>query len=273
MGDFTPSSDRLIEEGRRLRDDNRAGGRHRRAVSIGQGARRARQQHMFRRLRNVALALFAIWVATGILGLVIDGIGFAGIMALIVASVVAVGVLGNYPRMRVPSRADINKGDVRQMVARTELWLEHQTPALPPPAARIVADMGVQLDALGLQLEGPALGRPARRIPVVQRVAAVRPAGGQLGALAVKDDSLEIAGGPRLRCSAAAAWRILPDGGPLAPRALLLLPGRSGTAVLDAAHGFGSRPGASCAPLPMAAAATDWDEPLAVAATAWTSAS
>jgi len=163
MGDFTPSSDRLIEEGRRLRDDNRAGGRHRRAVSIGQGARRARQQHMFRRLRNVALALFAIWVATGILGLVIGGIGFAGIMALIVASVVAVGVLGNYPRMRVPSRADINKGDVRQMVARTELWLEHQTPALPPPAARIVADMGVQLDALGLQLEGLDQQHPKAR--------------------------------------------------------------------------------------------------------------
>jgi hypothetical protein len=40
------------------------------------------------------------------------------------------------------------------MVSRTELWLEAQRPALPPPAAKIVGDMGVQLDALGLQLDG-----------------------------------------------------------------------------------------------------------------------
>lgn len=161
MGDLTRNSDRLIEEARRLRDDNRAGGRHRR--SIGQGSHRAKQQHLFKKLRNVAIALFAIWVGTGIIGLVIDGIGFAGIMALLVASVVAVALLGNYPRMRVPNRADLNRGDVKQLVSRTELWLESQAPALPTPAAKIVTDMGVQLDALGLQLEGLDQQHPKAR--------------------------------------------------------------------------------------------------------------
>lgn len=161
MGDLTTNSDRLIEEGRRLRDDNRAGGRHRRSSAIGEGSRRARQSHWLKKLRNIAIALFAIWVATGVIGLVLNGIGFAGIMALLVASVVAVAVLGNYPKIKVPNRVDLNKGDVRQMVARTELWLEHQTPALPAPAAKIVADMGVQLDALGLQLEGVDQAHPA----------------------------------------------------------------------------------------------------------------
>jgi len=49
------------------------------------------------------------------------------------------------------------------MVGRTELWLEAQRPALPPPAAQIVGDMGVQLDALGLQLEGLDQDHPKAR--------------------------------------------------------------------------------------------------------------
>ena len=65
--------------------------------------------------------------------------------------------------LQLPKRADINKGNVQQMVGRTELWLEAQRPALPPPAAQIVGDMGVQLDALGLQLEGLDQNHPKAR--------------------------------------------------------------------------------------------------------------
>ena len=38
------------------------------------------------------------------------------------------------------------------MVASTELWLEAQRPALPAPAVQLIDTMGVQLDALGMQL-------------------------------------------------------------------------------------------------------------------------
>lgn len=163
MGDLTPNSDRLIEEGRMLRDDNRSGGRHRRAVSIGKGSAAAKQKHWVGKIRNIAIALFAIWVAAGVLGMVLNGIGFAGVMALLLASVVAVAVLGNFPKLKTPKRADINKGNVQQMVGRTELWLEAQRPALPPPAAKILGDMGVQLDALGLQLDGLDQNHPKAR--------------------------------------------------------------------------------------------------------------
>jgi hypothetical protein len=47
------------------------------------------------------------------------------------------------------------------MVGRTELWLEAQRPALPPPAVRLVDQIGVQLDALGAQLEGLRTDEPA----------------------------------------------------------------------------------------------------------------
>ena len=86
-------------------------------------------------------------------GIVIDGIGFTGIMVAFLAVVACTFLFSNFPKVRVPKRADLNTGDVRHMVARTELWLESQRPALPPPAVTLVDKIGTQLDALGLQLE------------------------------------------------------------------------------------------------------------------------
>lgn len=153
MGDLTKDSQRLIEEGRRLRDDNRTGGRHRLAPSIGQGSKRIKRNNLIKRIRNVVIAVFTIFLAAGIAGAIFDGIGFFGVMAVLVATIVATAVFSSFPKVKTPKRADLTKGDVRTMVGRTELWLEHQRAALPAPAARIVEDMGVQLDALGLQLE------------------------------------------------------------------------------------------------------------------------
>ena len=167
MNDLTRNSDRLIEEGRILRDDNRAGGRHRRVASIGKTSAGLKTKHLLKKLRNVVLAVFGIMVAAGIAGTILNGIGFTGVMLTLLAAIVAVFVFSNYPKMKVPKRADISaataRGDARQLVGKTELWLEHQRPALPPPAARIVEDMGIQLDALGLQLETVPQDHPATR--------------------------------------------------------------------------------------------------------------
>lgn len=163
MNDLTRDSERLIEQGRVLRDDNRAGGRHRRAPSIGEGSARLKQKNLWLRVRNIVLAVFAIWVGAGIAGAILSGIGFWGVMAVVVATAIAIALFSNFPKVKTPKRADINKGNVQQMVGRTELWLEAQRPALPPPAATIVNDMGVQLDALGLQLEGVDQNHPKAR--------------------------------------------------------------------------------------------------------------
>lgn len=166
MGDLTRDSDRVLQEARRVRDDNRTGGRHRRVASqsIGRESRKLKTRHWGVKLRNIVIALFAIWVAAGIVGTILNGIGFMGVMALIVASVVAMVVLGKYPQMKVPQRADLTRaGDAKQLVGRTELWLEAQRPALPAPAADMVGKIGVQLDALGLQLDGIDQNHPAAR--------------------------------------------------------------------------------------------------------------
>ncbi|WP_394268791.1 hypothetical protein [Qipengyuania sp.] len=164
MGDLTRDSDRLIETGRILRDDNRAGGRHRRGgKSIGSHSARARRKNLMARLRNVLIALFTIWVGAGIAGAFVSGIGFFGVMAVLLASVIAIAVFASFPKVKQPKRADLNKGDVGQMVTRTELWLEAQRPALPPPAVTLVDQIGVQLDGLSAQLQHVDQNHPKAR--------------------------------------------------------------------------------------------------------------
>lgn len=155
MGDLTRQSDRILGDARSVRDDNRQGGRHRRELgrSIGQGSAQLRSKHTTTKLVQLAVGIVGIFVAAGIAGAILNGIGFWGVMIVaLLMFLLFGGVLSR--KIKVPKRSEINRGNVQQMVAKTELWLEHQRPALPPPAAAIVSDMGVQLDALGLQLQG-----------------------------------------------------------------------------------------------------------------------
>lgn len=162
--DTTRDSERLLAEGRALVRDNRDGGRHRRNISIGEGSKRIKRSNLKIRVRNVLIAVFAIWVASGIVGALVDGIGILGVLAVIVASVVAIAVFSSFPRLKTPTRAEITRGgDVKQLVGRTELWLEAQRPALPPPAVTLVDQLGVQLDGLGRQLEGLDQAHPKAR--------------------------------------------------------------------------------------------------------------
>jgi hypothetical protein len=77
------------------------------------------------------------------------------------AIVAAIAFFGSFPRMKVPSRASLSGSDVKSLVGRTEIWLEHQRPALPAPAVQLVDQIGLQLDALGTQLDGLPENTPA----------------------------------------------------------------------------------------------------------------
>jgi hypothetical protein len=164
MPDSTPESDRILREARRSLAVQRDGGTHRpapRGQSIGKGSAELKMKSLLKRVRNIALAIFAIWLGAGIAGAILDGIGFWGVMTVIVATALAVALFSSFPRVKVPKRAELSQGNPGQMVARTELWLEAQRPALPPPAQAIVDQLGVQLDALGLQLKGLDGAHPA----------------------------------------------------------------------------------------------------------------
>lgn len=163
MADTTPESDRILRDAKMSLAAQRDGGTHRSAsrISIGKGSAELKMKSLLTKVRNVALAIFAIWVGAGIAGVFLNGIGFWGVMAVIVATAVAVAVFSSFPKVKVPKRAELTLGNPAQMVARTELWLEAQRPALPLPAQAIVDQLGVQLDALGLQLKGLDAAHPA----------------------------------------------------------------------------------------------------------------
>jgi hypothetical protein len=150
----------IMDAARRSRVDQRMGGRRRQAP-IGRGSAQIRQQNLKTRIKLIVGSMAAIIVAASVVGIVIDGIGFTGIMVAFLAIVAATFLFSSFPKVRVPKRADLNTGDVRHMVARTELWLESQRPALPPPAVTLVDKIGTQLDALGLQLETVDPAHPA----------------------------------------------------------------------------------------------------------------
>jgi hypothetical protein len=150
----------IMAEARASLADQRAGGRRRQAP-IGRGSAELRQRNLMTRIKLIGGSLLAIVFAAMVAGIVIDGIGFTGIMIAFLAVVACTFLFSNFPKVKVPRRADLNTGDVRHMVARTELWLESQRPALPPPAVTLVDKIGTQLDALGLQLETVDPGHPA----------------------------------------------------------------------------------------------------------------
>lgn len=161
MSDTTKQSDEILTAAGRSLQVQRDGGTHRPAKSIGKGSAELKMKNWLRRAKYFGGALLAILVAFSVAGLVLEGIGFTGIMMAALAVMGAAWFFSNYPKIKVPKRADLKKGDARQMVGRTELWLESQRPALPPPAVKVVDQLGVQLDALGLQLETIDQNNPA----------------------------------------------------------------------------------------------------------------
>ena len=158
--DLTRQSERLIEEGRSLVQDNQTGGRHRRD-SIAEGSRGLRRSHFAKKAKRIVIAVVAILVAASAAGIILNGIGFVGVMVTALALIGAFAFFASR-KIKVPDRRSLSRTqDAQQLVARTELWLEHQRPALPPPAVKIVEDIGVQLDSLGLQLAHVDAAHPA----------------------------------------------------------------------------------------------------------------
>nr|WP_298931094.1 hypothetical protein [uncultured Erythrobacter sp.] len=164
MNDTTNQSDQIMSAaGKTLRVQRDEGGTHRPGDSIGKGSAEAKRKNWLKRAKYFAGAILTILISASVAGLVLDGIRFPGVMMVALAVMAASYIFSKYPKVKVPKRDELTKGDPKQMVARTELWLESQRPALPAPAAKIVDDLGVQLDSLGIQLETVDAAHPSVR--------------------------------------------------------------------------------------------------------------
>lgn len=162
MADSTSQSDAIIRAAGQSLEVQRDGGYHRHLPAIGKGSRSLRTRNLLKRAGLFGAALLAILAAVTVAGMVLNGIGFSGIVIAFFAVVLAAIVFANFPKVKVPRREDLTRvKDAKALVSRTELWLEHQRPALPPPAVKLVDDLGVQLDALGQQLAHVDPAHPA----------------------------------------------------------------------------------------------------------------
>jgi len=161
MADSTHDSDRIMASAKSSLTHQRAGGRRAGGGSIGKGSARIKREHLTGKLLRLAMALAAIVVASMGFGLFVSALGFEGLFVTVLLMIVAAFFFLRYPRMKMPKREELTRGNLKQTVARTELWLESQRPALPAPAVNLVEQIGSQLDGLGVQLTGLNENTPA----------------------------------------------------------------------------------------------------------------
>lgn len=127
---------------------------------IGTKSMALRRQHLARKIGRIFMAGGAILIAAAVFGMVIQPLGFAGVMAVTLL-LIGVAVLFGRSPFPEPRQADLPKTDLKQLAGRTEIWLEAQRPALPAPARQLVDGIGVQLDLLAPQLQTLDASSPA----------------------------------------------------------------------------------------------------------------
>lgn len=120
---------------------------------IGSKSMALRRQHLFRKIGRICMAGGAVLIAAALFGMLIQPLGFAGVMAVTLLLIGVAILFGKWPPFPEPRQADLPKADLKQLAGRTEIWLEAQRPALPAPARQLVDGIGVQLDLLAPQLQ------------------------------------------------------------------------------------------------------------------------
>jgi hypothetical protein len=127
---------------------------------IGTKSVALRRQHLYRKLGRMLIAGGVVLLGAAVFGLLIQPLGFVGLLALLVL-LIGVAVLFGRSPFPEPQQADLPKTDLKQLAGRTEIWLEAQRPALPAPARQLVDGIGVQLDLLAPQLQTLDASSPA----------------------------------------------------------------------------------------------------------------
>lgn len=157
MASPATQSDEILDSARRSLKRVRMG------PPIGMKSRALRRAHFFGKLARTGIVVGGLLIAAGVVGAIIDGIGFWGVMITGVLGAAAVYALMRYPEMPMPTTESLRQTDLGTLAGKTEIWLEAQRPALPAPAIPLVQNIGLRLDALAPQLQTLAETDPASR--------------------------------------------------------------------------------------------------------------
>jgi hypothetical protein len=153
------NSDLILRQAKQSLVNNRDYGGRRN--SIGRRSAALKREHAARQIKRALATVGAIVFAAMVAGLILDGIGITGVLVTMLAIFGAMSFFVAVPKLKVPTRDVLRGSDVKSLVGRTELWLESQRPALPAPAVQLIDTIGLQLDALGSQLDGLTDNAPA----------------------------------------------------------------------------------------------------------------
>ena len=114
-------------------------------------AHRRRVVGFFRRLKYAVMAVFAVMLATGVIGSLMP-IGVWGFLLMLVGMAIAFFTIMGWPQEAEPTPMQMAKSDLPALPSKTERWLEAQRPALPAPAQRLADEIGIKLEAMAPQL-------------------------------------------------------------------------------------------------------------------------
>ncbi|WP_420606419.1 hypothetical protein [Novosphingopyxis sp.] len=135
--------------------------RARREGSIGERSKALKRNKALQKLTVGAGGAVAVAIGTIIAGLILNGIGFTGVMIAIGLILLAFVIAAVMPGLPEPTPETIQKADLKTLAGKTEIWLERQRPMLPAPAVTLIDGIGTRLDQLSPQLASLGENDPA----------------------------------------------------------------------------------------------------------------
>lgn len=128
--------------------------------SLSARARQRRNAALMRKLKYAFWAVLAVLIASAIAGFVTP-LGTTGVMialGIMIAALLLIAAIPTEPRVRTAALAD---APLPALPLQTEIWLDNQRKALPPPALTLADSIGVKLETLAPQLERLSDQEPA----------------------------------------------------------------------------------------------------------------
>lgn len=123
-----------------------------RGRSLSARARQRRNAALMRKLKYAFWTIATVLMAAAVAGFILP-LGTTGVMValgVMIAALLLIAVMPTEPRVRTAALAAT---PLPALPLQTEIWLDNQRKALPPPAATLADSIGVKLEMLAPQLE------------------------------------------------------------------------------------------------------------------------